>query len=94
MPASFITVRRGEFPSLNKPAAKNDANSMIFSSECKCLGANRQILKLKRSSVFCVWPIKNLSSKSSLDKYMLEEFPSVRWSAMELVPYVHSVLCS
>ncbi|GFX19870.1 hypothetical protein TNCV_1434311 [Trichonephila clavipes] len=33
IPASFITIRREEFPSLNKPASKYDANPTIFSPE-------------------------------------------------------------
>ncbi|GFY62453.1 hypothetical protein TNIN_134991 [Trichonephila inaurata madagascariensis] len=68
-----------EFPSLNEPAAKYDANSTIFSPECKCLGANRQIVELKLSFAFFVCGHLNSSPVNRLliNLYILEEFPSV-----------------
>ncbi|GFY46697.1 hypothetical protein TNIN_60851 [Trichonephila inaurata madagascariensis] len=75
IPALFITIRREDIPSLNKPDAKYDANSTIFSPECKCLGANLHFV----SGHLNISPV----SHPLINLYILEEFPSVRWGAME-----------
>ncbi|GFY56353.1 hypothetical protein TNIN_70161 [Trichonephila inaurata madagascariensis] len=59
--ASFITIRREEFPSLNKSTVKYNADSTIVSPESKCLGANRQIMELKLLFVHFVCGHLNIS---------------------------------
>ena len=64
----FMMRRMNEWPSLNTPAAKYAAISIIFNPQCRCFRARRYTVALKLLFAFCVWPPKHLWSKSFLDR--------------------------